>query len=378
MRKILHLASFQGNVGDILNHQGFYSTYGHLFGEYQVTKIEIRDFYASAEKQRRFDDAFADYVNEFDLFIIGGGGFFDAKWTYSHTGTTIDMSEQFIDSIKIPVLINGMGYHENPDMKEYEVYDRFEHFIRSIANRSNWLVTLRNDGSLERITNRYGVIPNVHKVPDSGFLGLQQTKNFNFNNESEYIGLCITNESFSKTYNKEITVEAFNKKIAEVLVELSKRYVIVLFSHTPQDIDVISKLFNYLPSHVKRNRIITTPYTAIGEESLMLLRPYYERCKCIVGMRFHSVIMALQLGLPIIALAGHTQIEALMADLNLTDKCIRVHDDNYPKEIMRQIETSMSASGIEGWKDYVLSLQGQYKQLLIKFLNSQDVNNRTK
>lgn len=63
MRKILHLASFQGNVGDILNHQGFYSTYGHLFGEYQVTKIEIRDFYASAEKQRRFDDAFADYVN---------------------------------------------------------------------------------------------------------------------------------------------------------------------------------------------------------------------------------------------------------------------------------------------------------------------------
>lgn len=368
MRKILHLASFQGNVGDILNHQGFYSTYGHLFGEYQVTKIEIRDFYASAEKQRRFDDAFADYVNEFDLFIIGGGGFFDAKWTYSHTGTTIDMSEQFIDSIKIPVLINGIGYHENPDMKEFEVYDRFEHFIRSIANRPNWLVTLRNDGSLERITSRYGVIPNVHKVPDSGFLGLQQTKNFNFNNESEYIGLCITNESFSKTYNKEITVEAFNKKIAEVLVELSKRYVIVLFSHTPQDIDVISKLFNYLPSHVKRNRIITTPYTAIGEESLMLLRPYYEKCKCIVGMRFHSVIMALQLGLPIIALAGHTQIEALMTDLNLTDKCIRVHDDNYPKEIMRQIEISLSESETNSWKDYIFGLQKHYSQLISNFI----------
>lgn len=376
MRKILHLASFQGNAGDILNHQGFYSTYGYLFGEYQITKIEIRDFYASAEKQRHFDDAFADYVNEFDFFIIGGGGFFDAMWTYSHTGTTIDMSEQFIDSIKIPVLINGMGYHENPDMKELEVYDRFEHFIRNITNRSNWLVTLRNDGSFERITSRYGVIPNLHKVPDSGFFGLPQPQNFKFNKESEYIGLCITNESFSKTYNKEITQETFNKKIAEVLVDLSRRYVIVLFSHTPQDIDVISKLFNNLPSHVKRNRIITTPYTAIDEESLKLLRPYYEKCRCIVGMRFHSVIMALQLGLPTVALAGHTQIEALMADLKLTDKCICVHDDNYPKEIMRQIETSLSVSRIEEWKDYVLGLQEQYKQLLIEFLSSQDVNNR--
>ena len=73
--KTLHLASFDGNVGDNANHSGFYR---HLKAQpgydFAIEQLEIREYYW---KQRFFDDGFVDLVNDYDLLIIGGGNYFE-------------------------------------------------------------------------------------------------------------------------------------------------------------------------------------------------------------------------------------------------------------------------------------------------------------
>lgn len=49
-------------------------------------------------------------------------------------------------------------------------------------------------------------------------------------------------------------------------------------------------------------------------------------------MRFHSIIMGINLNIPTIALAGHQQIESLFSELSLSDFCIKVNKtDVYEK-----------------------------------------------
>lgn len=331
MKRILHIASFRGNVGDILNHKGFYKIFDEKFTGFDVTQIEIREFYRSAQKQRFFDKKFAEYVNDFDMLILGGGGFFDARWNYSATGTTCNISAEFIDSVKIPVLVNAMGYHEYPGETTTDVCEKFGAFIKKISGCSNWLVTFRNDGSVERIYKRYGIIPNIYKVPDNGFWGLYESGlSFIYDSMPKpCVGMCITNDLFCKEYNVDVTEETFNKNIARFIETIISDYDVVFFPHTPQDISVINKLFVNLPENVKRNNIRVAPYWAGSDFAVNQIAYYYKMCSCVIGMRFHSVILALQLGIPTIALSGHAQIEGLLQDLAIENYCVRVCGNEY-------------------------------------------------
>lgn len=107
---IVHIASHKGNIGDLINHQGFYSLFQNE--KFKITKIELRDFYFSTPNRKLFNCDLADYINTFDLCIFGGGGFFDVQWPESESGTTLNLSSSFLEEITIPVLFNCMGYHE--------------------------------------------------------------------------------------------------------------------------------------------------------------------------------------------------------------------------------------------------------------------------
>ena len=73
--RVLHLASFAGNIGDLANHAGARRMLAERLGfALKFTDLEIREFYW---KQRSFDDAFVAYANSFDLLIIGGGNYFE-------------------------------------------------------------------------------------------------------------------------------------------------------------------------------------------------------------------------------------------------------------------------------------------------------------
>ena len=46
--KIIHLASFNGNVGDMINHIGFYNNIRkYVTSDITIKQIEIRNYYRS-------------------------------------------------------------------------------------------------------------------------------------------------------------------------------------------------------------------------------------------------------------------------------------------------------------------------------------------
>ncbi len=341
----------------------------------------MRDFYYSAKNKKNFDKVFADYINTFDLCIIGGGGFFDAQWENSQTGTTLDFSDNFIDCIKIPVIVNAMGYHEYPDKTNEIIRQKFNHFLNKIVDKRNWLVSVRNDGSFERIEKQYKniALDKILKVPDNAFFTMLPPHGFlNSLQREKVIGVCVTNDLFSNFYNGTIGANDFNKIFAKFINRQAyNQKEIIFFPHTPEDLNTINEVLKFVESYVKRNQIVIAPFEAIDIEGVHRLAEYYRRCNCIIGMRFHSLIMGINLRIPTIALAGHQQIEALFDELGLSNYCIKVNtlDIDYKIEmkINELLENNLEQkyfivynSLIEEHKYYYQELRKFFNKTLLK------------
>ncbi len=352
--KILHIASFKGNIGDVINHSGFCNLFQDVFRNASFDRIEMRDFYKSASRKNRryFDKKLAEQINSYDLFILGGGGFFDLQWSYSRNGTTLDMPDEFISAIKVPVWVNAMGYHEYPGRTTCEMQEKFNVFLRNISSRNNWLLTVRNDASKVRIIKRYGsdFTNAVLEVPDNGFM-FQPKPPFTLDGQSSFskkhstIGICVTDELFCNEYNKGITEEMFNDKMIDLVSLLTEEgNRVFFFPHTPSDINVISRVMQKIPSKGVRENISVAPYDAASAEAADILSAYYKACDCVIGMRFHSCILSLVSGKPTIALAGHGQIEALFSSLGLEEYCVRVDNENIDRQLYILIKKCLEKS----------------------------------
>lgn len=341
--RILHIASFSGNIGDFANHQGFYKKLKKQISA-DITQLEIRKFYKNRQEME-FNNDFIKLVNNYDLLILGGGGFFDLKWDYSLTGTTINFTKQAINKIKIPVLINAMGYHEYGIVKRKNI-KKFKVFLETISNNKNWLISVRNDGSLERINKRYKKhSKTVFEVPDNGFYFIPAKHKRMFLEESKttWLGFNITNELFNLSFNKNLELKQFNSimgKYIDKLLSDNIKIKIILFPHTYQDISTISLLLNEIKDKYKRERVVVAPLL-IGQKSIEQVFDLYRICSCVVGMRFHTNVCCIAMNIPTIGLAGHEQILSLYKKLGISNRCVKVEGVNFTKELQKKLKNSL-------------------------------------
>ena len=317
--KLLHIASFSGNVGDIINHEGFYSLIAHK--NVEIDQLEIRKFYKNSQ-ELRFDEKMLQYINGFDGLILGGGGFFDVRWDDSNTGTTFDISEDFLSRINIPVLVNAMGIHI--EYNKTIAIQKFESFFKTIICKKNWMVTLRNDGSLSRVESLLKQRFNQSLVvPDNGFAFKQKPRSVIDN----IVGLSITNDLFTNNFNGSIDLDSFNNGIAELCKHILKQNNdIVFFIHAPQDIKVLNSLYCYLGNELFRRRIKIAQFDPYTIDGAMSLDNMYSKCKYVIAMRFHGNVIAIKNKIPVIGLAGHEQILGLYKELGLANQCVVVND----------------------------------------------------
>lgn len=344
--KIIHLASFSGNIGDFANHQGFYNKFIQNISA-KFSQVEIRKFYKN-RAEMKFDKSFIKLINNYDLLILGGGGFFDLNWDYSSTGTTIDFSEEFIQNIKIPVLVNAMGYHEFKDIKEKNI-QKFKRFLEIITSKNNWFISVRNDGSFYRMQTRYGdsLMNKVMKVPDSGFFYHPQNyhKFYLENKNTVWIGLNITNDLFNKDFNGKLDINTFNYLMTQFInrtLESNIKYKVILFPHTYQDIVTISAITNKIKDKFKRERMEIAPLFTEGK-SIEQIFDLYRICSCVIAMRFHANVCCIGMNVPTIGLAGHQQILSLYKELNLSNRCVVANNNKYGDELFVELELSLNA-----------------------------------
>lgn len=342
--KILHIASFHGNIGDNANHKGFRKLLSdRLKSQIEFFEVEIRDFYSERGISSFNDKSFIQKCNKHDLVIIGGGNYFEINWEYSSTGTTIDITNKSLEMIKPPILFNLLGFDDYKGTSESNIL-KFESFLRNIIPNEKYFVSLRNDGSIDnfkRLISRE-FHHKIIEAPDGAFnVNYDLVRPPFISIKRKYIGLNIVKDFIEIRYNsvkhyKKFIIEL--KEVIEKFLENHPNHDIIMFSHVPKDIQAISDFITNFNDQFLRKRIIIAPFLS-GPQSDEYVFGMYNVCDLIIGMRFHSNVVAVSQNIPTIALSSFKKINKLYEGLDLKSNVLNISEANFKNNLEDMLNT---------------------------------------
>ncbi|MCF6353666.1 MAG: polysaccharide pyruvyl transferase family protein [Candidatus Polarisedimenticolaceae bacterium] len=333
MKKLsaLHLASFNGNIGDNANHNGFYALMESIKNyKFEYTQLEIREFFW---KKRFFDSAFVDYANGFDILIIGGGNYFELWVDHSPTGTSIMIEPELFKQIKVPVLFNALGVDPGSGASQ-EACEKFKHFLDVILADPKNMVSVRNDGALASICKYIGgkYLDQIHWTPDAGILVACDDDFLQM--DKEYLAVNLAGDMLDVRFPDNITgglsYSEFIEQFAEILLNtLYEGFVdeVVLIPHIYKDLGCINDLLGYFPDEIIRTKIVVAPLLH-GKDSELKIFSIYKNAKITFAMRFHANLCSIGFGTPTIGLNSYIQIQQLYKELGISNYCVCVNKGN--------------------------------------------------
>jgi hypothetical protein len=325
--KLLHLASFTGNVGDNANHLGFRPWLEHMLDRpVSWHELEIREFYW---KERAFDSEFVKFVNQFDLLIIGGGNYFELWVADSHTGTSIDIPLEIFSKIETPIFFNALGVDAGQGATELSI-SRFKSFLDVLLGSEQYLVTVRNDGANQTLAKYFSnlVADQVAVLPDGGFFAEFDRGEGYFGLDNTVVGInlaCDMEEiRFGKLGGTDGYMEFCKEMSKSIDAILSDGDVAaVIFPHIYSDLRIITDVVYGLSDRLRRTKIAVAPYS-VGPNGANRIFGGYAQCDLVLGMRFHANVCPIGMGKPTIGLNSYPQIKYLYEELEYPDGCIDV------------------------------------------------------
>lgn len=342
--KILHMASFDGNVGDHANHSGFRKSMEQYIDAYiEYTNIEIREFYKSWNI-RKFDMNFVNYVNTFDLLIIGGGNFFEMCWDYSSTGTTIDLSIELLEKIECPILFNGLGVDDKNGTVSEQNIKKFGQFLSVLTSSNRYLVSVRNDGSKEIAAKYYSptIMNRILKVPDGGFFVVPKDYvHVEIPNSYNVIAINVAGDSANYRFSLDgmdgrITEKEFVIECAEYInrmLEFDGNIFFVFVPHIAKDYELVSKIINNIKDSYVRTRISIAPCVngTITDGDYIL--DIYRKSILSLGMRYHANICSLAVDTPSIGIVNFYKHKRLFEDIGLSNRIVASDFPDFSKRL---------------------------------------------
>jgi hypothetical protein len=133
--KILHIASFLGNIGDNFNHLGTRALLEKKLGNIEWSEIEIRETF---RKKFSFDSSFADYCNRFDAVIFGGGNFFELWVDYSVNNTSANIPYDIVDKITVPFYFYALGVDPGMGVTEKGI-NKFINWVEYVSKKKTFI-----------------------------------------------------------------------------------------------------------------------------------------------------------------------------------------------------------------------------------------------
>lgn len=343
--KILHIASFSGNIGDNANHMGMRSQLEsllHVKPEY--TELEIRYCYRiyTGEHRWTFDDDFVDLANQYDLILIGGGNFFEPWLDESATATTIDITNERLKKIYKPLVFFGVGFDIHKGCKQANL-DKFSNFLTQCLQQPNILMSFRNDGSLKNLKiaypDRLDLHEGVYVVPDGGFCYSVTPGVASYLPVSRFWGINIASDMealrFPAGRPDSITWKQFLTDFAAYLeAELVAQpdLNLILFPHIFRDVLSIGEFMTYLDDRLCRDRVVVAPF-ACGWQACDHTFSLYKRCELVMGMRFHTNVCSIAMNIPAIPLISYPKLHDLYEELDLLEREVFVNRPGFVNQL---------------------------------------------
>jgi polysaccharide pyruvyl transferase WcaK-like protein len=339
--KVLHVASFRGNIGDNANHAGFRPWFATLAGQpVEWREFEIRDVY---RKDRAFDMSFAEEANAADLVIIGGGNYFELWVESSPTGTSISISDNVLDAIKTPVFVNALGVDDGQGYTE-ETLGRFRRFLGRLLASQQYLVSVRNDGAMAALKRHAGDMPieRVLHLPDGGFFSRYQPAQ---RQEGFCVGINLAGDMLEQRFpgGNKLDYQGFLAEMAETIAQLGCAYPglrLIFFPHIFRDLAVCADLLALLPDKLRRGQVRVAAYDSgpPGEHAFT----EYLTCDVVLAMRFHSNVVPIGHGIPTIGLYCYDQIKHLYDELESPDSVVDVSRADFGSALLNRLALALN------------------------------------
>ena len=326
--RILHVASFTGNMGDLLSHRGLYNWLSTSIGKFQATQLEIRETYRNWDGKITWswDKHFIHIANESDIVIIGGGNYLEPWVDESSTGTTINLDSQSLKQIKTPIFIIGVGmdFEQGVTIKSTEKLKKF--LINFLSYEKNKLL-LREDGSfnqLEALGLPNDIYQRIGYIPDPAFGNITKVDAKDKQNNSDIIIQLASDINHARTFEQKfrITYESFMMALMKKVYTYNGFNNLTLIPHTFDDLEMIYSLIKTSPQNIVRSNIELVGLTFKNESEKKMLE-YYKKSKFAFVTRFHSVISAILMSTPFIHINTHKRIENLLKELGLSELSLR-------------------------------------------------------
>lgn len=364
--KVLHLASFQGNVGDNANHNGFYSAISGITEyDFSFTQLEIREFFW---KDRFFDEELVEYINTFDLFVFGGGNYFELWVDHSPTGTSFMMPNSLFEKINIPIVFNCLGV-DPAQGSSAQAISKFKKFLDAVQAKNNSFLSVRNDGSFETLDIYLGQHYQsmfCHAVDAGCNLQLDNCPDENFRlKNSNYVCINLAGDMLEKRFAGNIQrFEDFLREFADTvqsLVQDSFVDEIVLVPHILADVDVLCQFSKLFDCRLQRQKITFAPLLH-GQGSEIELFKYYSYSSFNICNRFHANLCSIALGKPTLMLYNYRQIRKLAEEISLAHFLLPIESgliSQESKELIRAMALDPSIF-VDQFMEASLSMKSSY------------------
>lgn len=341
--KILHVASFNGNIGDMANHSGFYKSFRmHVCKSSNFSPCEIRNFYQH-RKEREFDFSFAELANSYDLLVFGGGVYLEPIWNYSTTGTTLNISDDVLEAIKVPILLNVMGGISKAKGSVPTSIERLGKFLSKITTSPKCLVALRNDGSYAVAKDLYGpaTLAEILQAPDNGyFLPAPRRRSHSvLAKDRQNIAIQVAGDNTELKFtgsNGLLDVQGFIREFADLCVRLlthGAKLHLVFVPHIFKDLEIIYAILRAMPDRLSREMTSVAPLLNGTVTDSMAIYDLYRQCALTIGMRHHAHIPAVGMGIPTIGIVSYLSNGMEFIEEGLEHLCINVNKAGFSERI---------------------------------------------
>jgi polysaccharide pyruvyl transferase WcaK-like protein len=291
--KILHLASFNGNIGDMLSHQGLYLKLTEILHKipYEIERLDLRRFYQNAQKRLSFDSNCAKKFNRYDIVIIGGGGFLKQSFPNTLFGNTFNFDVEFLRIIDTKILFYSIGGLSALDEVDISAYKKTEKLLEIIVNHKSMYLLLRSDGTMRNSAFLSSMDPDNDKVMeifDSAYLNNRVNELTPKNNVIINLGEDQLRQH-QKGYSTiiKLTAERIN-----LLYEYNPDLIFKFIPHTYYDVRAFSNLCELLPEHLIRNNMKCCETYSLSSDLQKTVEVYKSASLALTG-RFHSTAFAL-------------------------------------------------------------------------------------
>ena len=309
----------------------------------------------------KFDDQYVEWLNNnANLLLIGGGGLISEK-NYLPTILPPDV----IYRLKLPIVVYAVGHNlfDGERLKNPAGLSALIGQIRELGG----LFSVRNDGSLDRLKRDIGVsaAESVCEISDPGVFVPVETmlhpqiragrRNVVLQLAGDKLANRLGERDIEKPAERWFSLQKKSKerheksskqrdlfwaKIARVCNKLTRQHDVNFFiaPHVHSDLAVTESFISatrHTPDFEGSRLEVSGVFR--GATNAPAYFDLYRQADFVIGMRGHSIIVAVGMGTPCFAIVSHPKVEGFLKACGLEEWSTHVADENIEDSLSEKI-----------------------------------------